>query len=297
MQPEAKSLREYLAPLGVPLLIIADDPQLLATAVAAYAEWRSAIALDPVLELRLGLGTTASNDVSCRITVEGSRLTLTGAAFSGRADALIKSAVLTVPPALVGQPGALAELTDTLLLFLLARSGRAPVHAAGILVGETALILAGPSGSGKSSLALEAMNRGLGVLSDDTVYVQTDPQLAVWGLPRPIHVFPENAPPGEHSTRLRGDRLKAAVARDATAAPLVAHDARMILLERGGDLALATIPPDEATASLGHLEPGFDLLPDESATAARALVAAGAWRLTLGGDPGAAIALLCTRFG
>src|SRR4029079_17992377 len=71
MQPEAKSLREYLAPLGVPLLIIADDPQLLATAVAAYAEWRSAIALDPVLELRLRLGTTPSHYVSSPLTARG----------------------------------------------------------------------------------------------------------------------------------------------------------------------------------------------------------------------------------
>jgi hypothetical protein len=243
------------------------------------------------------LGTTASSSVSCEISVEGSRLTLTNGAISGHADAISKKAACTVPPQLIGQPAALAaEATDGLLLFLLARTGRTPIHAAGIMVGGTALLLAGPSGSGKSSLALAAMNRGLGVLSDDTVYVQTDPHLAVWGFPRPIHLFPRDAPAGDHPTRVRGGKLKTAVALTSPSTPLVAREARLILLDRGDRLDLEPVASESAVASLGRLEPGFDLLATDSAVAAQTLANAGAWRLELAGDPAAAVDLLVERF-
>lgn len=299
MRSEETAWREHLAPLGIPTRVIADTPELLATAVGAYAEWKEeAGAGEPAIILRLGSGTASSSNVCCEISVEGSRLTLEGGGISGHADAATKRAECALPPRLIGDPAALAaQAIDTLLLFLLARSGRTPVHAAGIVTGDTALLLAGPSGSGKSTLALAAAARGLRVLSDDTVYVQTEPTLRIWGWPGPIHLFPQDAPAGRHEVRIRGGKRKLAVPLDRSSEPPSADEARLILLERGDKLSLTPVAPEAAMAALARLEPGFDLLPAESARAARSLTEGGAWRLSSGTDPRAAIDLLCDRLG
>ncbi|MGE5721093.1 MAG: hypothetical protein ACM3YM_01415, partial [Sphingomonadales bacterium] len=195
-----------------------------------------------------------------------------------------------------GDPAALAaEVTDTLLLFLLARSGRIPLHAAGVMSGDTALVLSGPSGSGKSTLALAAAARGFQVLSDDTVFIEVGPPARVWGLPRPIHVFPADAPSGAGATRQRGGKLKSVVPLDAALSRRVADQAKLILLNRSDRLALTPLDTEAAVAGLSRLEPGFHLLREESEAAARALARHGAWRLDLADDPAAAIEFISTR--
>src|SRR4051812_41484330 len=165
---------------------------------------------NPVLELSLRIGIASSSGVSLDVAVEGSRLRLSGRA-DGFADASCGKASGIMSPDLVTDPAGFADVTDTLLLFLLARNGRTPVHAAAFLIGDLAVVLAGPSGSGKSTLALAAANRGFPILSDDTIFVQHEPAFAVWGLPRPMHLYPADAPPGDHLTRMRNRKLKAAV--------------------------------------------------------------------------------------
>jgi len=191
-------------------------------------------------------------------------------------------------------------VVDPLLLFLLTRAGRVPVHAAGVCVGETAVVLAGASGSGKSTLAHAALRAGLGVLSDDTVFVEREPALRVWGYPRPIHLLPESAEAAgvDGEPRLRGGRWKLAVpSASAGPAPTSASRAVLCLLERGEAVSLRSIPPEEAVAALvGALEPGFDHFRDGIPDVARALAAGGAWRLTLSADPEEAVAAIL-RFG
>ena len=299
MGPKEQVWRHRFAPLGIPTIVIANDPELLATVRAAYAGWAvEAPETDPALIIRLDAGSAPSTGVSCGVTVEGSRLTLAGDQIAGQADAAAGEASATVPARLIGDSEALAaEVTDTLLLFLLARHGRVPLHAAGVIVQGRVLVLAGPSGSGKSSLALAALGRGLALLSDDTLYVQRDPVLRLWGLPRPIHVFPRDAPSGRHATRLRGGKLKAVVPLPQAKTPRFADEAAVIVLERSDELSLVPIDAETAVRGLARLDPGFDLLPEESAAVARILAKDGAWRLSTGGDPGAAIELLCHQFG
>ena len=287
----------HLNLFGIPTVIIADDPQLLATARAAHADWLThrPVAV-PEIVLRLARGDAPSDGVSPAIAVDGSRLTLDGGGIAGWADAVAREAECRVPAGLADDPAGLAEaVTDTLLLFVATRNGRTPVHASGIVIGGKAIVLAGPSGTGKSSLALAARDRGLGVLSDDTIYVETAP-FRVWGWPRAIHVLAEDAPPGEHATRLRGGRLKRAVALDRER-PLLADRAALVVLERSDRVALVPIAAPDATALLDHLEPGFDLLRAQSRTAVAALSSQGAWRLALSDDPRAAIDLLIRAFG
>jgi hypothetical protein len=287
-EPESGYL--HLLPFGIPTLVIAEDPQLLAAAAATYAYWRAeAPFADPALELRLETGSASSSGVCLDIKVEGSRLKLAGGAANGSADLRTGKAHAVVRHGLTGD--ALADVADTLLLFLLARRARTPVHASAFMLGDRAVLLTGPSGSGKSTLALAAAQLGHPVLSDDIVFIQREPDFAIWGLPRPIHVFAHDAPPGEHSTRLRNGKRKAAIAIVAPEAQS-ADDSALIVLQRGNDLALSPIEQADAVETLMSLEPGFDLLERESRAAAEELASRGAWRLTLSDDPHAAIEFL-----
>ena len=287
---EQGEYRRLVAPLGVPTWLIADDPRLLAAAVAACPTSEHADSGNGI-EIRLEIASTPSSNLSCRIEVEGSRIRVTGADFAGVAEADARSGRCLVPQRLVDDPQLLAaELLDPILLFLLTRSGRTPLHAAGIVINGTAVLLSGPGGSGKSSLAHAAARRGLPILSDDTVYVQLQPRLRFWGLPGPIHLLPGDAPPGDHGIRLRGGRSKAAVGVPPGGTRSNADQAILVLLERGGAVPVLTpMTPSDATAALAKLEPGFDLLPEQSAAVAEALVAAGAWKLTLSSRPDEAI--------
>jgi hypothetical protein len=296
MSPELSSLKLLI--MGRPVVIRSADLGLLASVAAAYADWRPTGAADgPPIQLELKAGDEAA-DGALRIEVEGSRLRMAGAGVEGWAHAQALTAFCEVPPCLAKQPARLAvEVTDTLLLFLLTRSGRTPLHAAGVMSGKSALVLAGPSGSGKSTLSLAAMERGLRILSDDTVYIQLQPCLRIWGFPRPLHVFPADAPRFTRGTRLRAGKLKAVVDLPWWSEPPVADRAAVVLLQRGEEIRLDPIEASVAVEALSRLEPGFDLLGEESAAAIAAVTASGAWRLTLARDPTAAIDLLADRLG
>jgi len=285
-----------LSIMGRPVVVRAFEPALLAAAAEAYGDGRAPGPPDgPPISLEL----EASDEVApgpVHIAVDGPSLRLTGGA-EGWAEAASLTGFCRVPRALAERPGALAgEVTDTLLLFLLCRSGRIPLHAAGVMCGGTAVLLAGSSGSGKSTLSLTAVRRGLRILSDDTVYIQMLPRLRIWGLPRPLHVFPADAPGFIGETRLRAGKLKVAAPVPPWPGPPVADQAAIVLLQRGDAVRLERVEPEVAAAALSRLEPGFDLLDRESAEAVAAVTASGAWRLTLTRDPAAAIEALVDRF-
>lgn len=210
------------------------------------------------------------------------------------ADADMGWACCTVDPALLERKQMLRdEVLDPLLLFLLTRSGRTPLHASGFLVGDLAVLLYGPSGSGKSCLALAAHQAGHELLSDDTVFVELRPELRVWGMPRPIHLLPADAPEGSGGTlRDRNGRLKHALPVGLSQRPRVAQSAILCLLERGSGALLEPVGEAEIRALADRLEPGFDLLRAESEAALARLGGSGAWRLRLSSEPAEAIDLL-----
>ena len=285
--------------MDIPTRFEADRPELLDAALATCAAWpradraRSDAGSAGIrIALRLGNGEVAGGAPEVRVA--GGRLVLEGPGVRGEADAGRREAVCTVPPQLLADPGRLAaEVVDTLVLFLLTRAGRVPLHAAGVVVGDTAVVLAGRSGSGKSTLALAALRAGLRVLSDDALYVQLEPALRVWGFPRPIHLLPDAAADPDGVLRLRGGRWKVAVPPGEWAGEPVAERAVLCLLERGRAVALEPIAADAAVEAVAaSLEPGFDHFRAEVSAAARALAARAAWRLTLSPDPAEAIAVL-----
>ncbi|MEA3016540.1 MAG: hypothetical protein QOI38_1262, partial [Sphingomonadales bacterium] len=226
--------------------------------------------------------------------IDGGRLRVEGAGADAWADSETGVARCSVHPALLDEPQVLRDaVIEPLLLFLVTRRGRTPLHAAGFLGGDLAVLLLGPSGAGKSCLALTAREAGYELLSDDTVYVQLRPHLRIRGMPRPIHLLPADAPEDAGGAlRLRNGRLKHAVPVRAPRRAPVARRAALCLLARGDEARLEPIGPAEVQAVADILEPGFDLLrPDIEAALAR-LGEGGGWRLTLSADPAEAIDLL-----
>ncbi|HEY7806312.1 MAG TPA: hypothetical protein VIC34_03850 [Croceibacterium sp.] len=293
--PQSGSALRF-APLGIPVAIIADDPTLLHAAVANFAGLtRHTASGDVKISIRLRWNDLATTRVGFAISAKGSCLTIEGDGILGRADAATRTAECSLSRAYGADRQALAEIGETLLLFLLTKSGRAPIHAAAVMFGETAVLLAGRSGSGKSSLALAAQRRGLEVLSEDTTYVQLAPRLTVWGWPGAIHLHPADAPPGDFPQRRRGGRVKTALPRELTR-----HCAERVVLVAivpGDTLRLRRVAAGRLLTLLSPSEPGFSLLRREIDEALRELARSGAWRLTLNKDPDEAIAILRERFG
>src|SRR5947207_3407127 len=140
---------------------------------------------------------------------------------------------------------------------------------AAIARGGVALLLAGPPGTGKSTLAYQAHRRGLRVLSDDAVYVQLDPELRVWGLPGRVRLlttavthFPELA--GRSPTFLANGNEKLVVQcpGEWPAAPApapVATRARVCLLERTGGSTTVSKAPASSSEVQAFLTDGIGL--------------------------------------
>lgn len=191
---------------------------------------------------------------------------------------------------------AFREAIHTIVLFLVAHAGRTPIHASAIIIGGRAIVLAGRSRSGKSSLALAADRAGLPVLSEDSVFVQIEPTLCVWSLAEAIHLLEADAP-GELAggIRVRSGCVKRAL-------PIAdprrnADKASLCIIARGDSVGLDKIQPDEAVRVLTEApEPGFEYYGVHSERAIRAITAGGCWRLTLSHDPDAAIATLIAAF-
>jgi hypothetical protein len=187
---------------------------------------------------------------------------------------------------------AAAEAINTVVLFLVAHAGRIPVHASAFMLRDTAIVLAGRSGSGKSSLAYSANRKRLPVLSDDTLYVQPEPRLRIWALPNAIHVLKKDAP-GEAggAMRFRSGRWKRALPIQQPAH--MAERSILCVLDHGSAVGLEPMPCGEAVSLLTRFpEPGYEFYGDRSAAAIRALTQGGCWKLTLSQDPDAAIDML-----
>jgi hypothetical protein len=311
-QPLAYEL--VLPVLGIPVRFEADAALLRDGIERTFGAWRTAARLaeafssplppvQPRVVLRLADDDEPATPAQLAAEVEeGRRLLLAGAGLDGWAELDRIAAVARVAPRFAADADRLRDALATLTLFLVTRLDREPVHAAAVGLGTAGLVFAGPSGTGKSTLAYAAHRAGLRVLSDDAVYVQLRPRCRVWGMAGPIHLsptaiahFPELA--GAPVTLRPNGKRKIAVpaAQPGIFAlgpePPVFERTGLCLLERGADdVALEAIPVDAAVEQVAsNLDPGFDLFRDSIAHRIRALAAGGAWRLRLSPDPNAAI--------
>jgi hypothetical protein len=284
----------YFSPLGVTLRVTASHPRLIEAVAAVCRGWEAPADLQgPTLRLSLKVGPVAVDGAGPVIESDGPRLSVRGD-VEAHADAGYGEAWCRVGSAdAFDDPAFREQVLDSLILWLLTRNGRTPIHASGFVVGSTAILLAGRSGSGKSCLALAAHAARFPLLSDDTVYLETESRFRVWGIPRPIHLLPEDAPQSPRApTRFRNGKHKRAIALPAPSQPVEADAATLCVLRRGDQAALEWLDSSTALATLGPPEPGFDLLAREIEAGLRRITPHGAWRLTLSAEPKEAIALL-----
>ena len=195
---------------GLALSVRSNDAAVLA-ALAAYCD-RSAAPTRigvPALDLSLIVDPSLEGTASSPLLVEGPHMVIDGPGLIVRADAGRGRGSCRLSAALRDDPEQLRErVLDPLLLFLITRRGRTPLHAAAFLAGDLAVLLAGPSGAGKSCLTLAASRAGFATLSDDTVFVEPGHRPGVWGLPGPIHLFAHDAPESGQVIRLRNGKHK-----------------------------------------------------------------------------------------
>jgi hypothetical protein len=281
--------------LGIPVQIACasvSDATWVRKACVAWNGVRDRSAAPLVIRLRQGV-RSATLDIP-RIAVAGERMTLSGTGVEAVADAATRTASCTLSPEVLASPDVLlAHVLEPLGLFLATRNGRVPIHASGIQLGDLAVLFPGPSGAGKSSRAMAASRAGLPVLSEDTIYVQREPHLAIWGWQGPIHLLAKDAGTASGPPRMRNGRMKLAIdpgkSRTLRQPPAAAT---LCILRHGERVSLTPISQASALASLGPLEPGFDLLERDIRSALSLLTKNGAWLLTLSGSPDEAIALV-----
>jgi hypothetical protein len=191
---------------------------------------------------------------------------------------------------------------ELLALALVSRHDRLPIHAGAIVRRGRAVLLAGRSTAGKSTLCYACLREDFQLLTEDVVYVSRRRGLRLWGIPWHIHLLPDAvrhfAELADIPSALQANgKYKLAVetaAFGADRARCHAERAAVCIVERGAGpkSVLEPIEPCAAVDALsGDLESGFDL-HGEIAASAEALVAGGAYRLRVGSDLAGAVALL-----
>jgi hypothetical protein len=153
--------------------------------------------------------------------------------------------------------------------------GLLALHAAAIALGSTTWLLLGRSGTGKSSLARMAVQRGMTYFSDEIVLCDGN---ALWGVPRAIQFapLPDGAPPpswlgsvdaNSYRLRLSDDRegcmpLWIPPRTQVAVAPRPIAGVRVIALERAQRDELVPLSPLELLAAIyeaAYRQPAFDL--------------------------------------
>jgi hypothetical protein len=218
----------------------------------------------------------------------------------GIADLRRRDAVLYITPSLLHDALHLQyAILEPLTLVLVEACGRYPVHAAAVARGATALLLAAPGGTGKSTLAYAAFRSGLEVLSDDASYVQWEPQLRIWGHPGRLHLQPDagiHFPELRDSvpTQLPNGKTKIVVpVKLPSREPAIKRIGVCLLVRDGGASAVERVSASEIeTALAAELASELMMFGDPMRTTLRWLAKDGGWRLTLSDRPAEAVPLL-----
>ncbi|MBV9110364.1 MAG: hypothetical protein JO306_13210 [Gemmatimonadetes bacterium] len=322
MSPEPTLLAVRLAParlfatvtlpvMGIPVRFESGSPQVLAAVEASFGAWR-VLERDPALvqagapvRVRIRVRRGGASDARARVVGHGVPrpylLIVSGPAVRGYADALQREAVAEVDAALVDDTLLFRALVvEALALFLVTRMDREPLHAAAVVRGDAALVLAGRSGVGKSTTVYAAARAGLRVLAEDAVFLQLRP-FRVWGMPAEVRLGPESArffPELAHVavTRMANGKEKRVVPLRGTPGasewPL-AERVGVCLLSRGGPPRVEPLSAEEMVSALADVpEPGFSHFAASIRPRVRLLAARGGWRLALPGDPADTVGML-----
>jgi hypothetical protein len=290
--------------LGIPVRYESNSPTVIAIAESVFGQWRT---LDRSPELIAAQGALIRvmvvdgdegnvEHAPFRYHVpDADRVIVTTRGSVGLADGRRREGVIYATPALVRDREHFRyNMLEAVTLSVLSRQDRTPFHAAALMRGDTALLLAAPSGLGKSTLAYAGARAGLKVLAEDLVFLQRRP-LRVWGWPGALHLpadaaahFPElveNGPMllanGKKKIALRTRTL------DALPAVPVARRAGICLLRRENSGAVSENL--DGRTLIGELtrasEDGFDIFDDIIDEVLAPICRHGGWILNVAGPP------------
>jgi hypothetical protein len=308
----AAGLRVRTVPvMGIPVRFEADARAVMERVDEAFGAWGGA-ETDPAWTgepVRIRIRLTSKDDgVDGRLRQRwaGERMWVRAGASRGVADIARRTAFARVTPALVRDREQFRHgVLEALTLWMLTALDRQPLHAAVLERDGAALLFAGQSGVGKSTLVYAAMRAGLRVLTEDCAFLQGGAVPRVWGMPGFVHLlpdavrwFPELA--GAAPTLRANGKIKLAVDVRAAGAAAPARGVERVgvcLLARGPLPALELLSPQAVEAELtAGLEPGFHRFAATIGEPIRRLAARGGWRLTLPGTPHDTIPLLHRLF-
>lgn len=171
--------------------------------------------------------------------------------------------------------------------------GLMAVHGSALVRGGRAVLLRGPGGAGKTTLAYAGARRRFQMLAEDVVWV--DLRDGVWrGMPWHVHLLPDAGRlfpelDGRPAVLESAGKMKLEVDLDTVRSGSTATEARpgpVVLLERepGAGSRLEPLHPSDALALWRRSPAGTEEDFPGYAHHAGDLLRAGAWRLRLGTD-------------
>jgi hypothetical protein len=286
-------MTRWFRPMGLSLRVQTEDAALLQVCTAMFGGFGPA---DPhgvpdfYFDLRLTSSANPAAYPSFRFE-DGRAYAYAGCDCIISANLAESTVVGSISPALLREDSLLRHhyLQFALAVMLTAR-GYIGVHGAGLVKNGTKILVRGASGSGKSVLACAAIERGWQILSDSTVWLDT--QGDWWGLPWWLRLRKSAAPlfprlPLDCAPQIGDEKLEV-LAEQICPESAVTHAAAGVVLfiERTplGRSSVDTLTPTESQALWPVGEAGLETQAGGYAGRIGALLRLGALRLRFAQD-------------